>query len=409
MEKRNLLPLFSVFLVKDFSSFSESIWREVKEAMSHYKPKYAGHTTPRENSRPKKNEKKRSGFGTLGKAILLSFFLMTLCFSAFLLFLLPRLHSNQFSKNISLTSAYFLSQYREPSVPQTKESPDPFAGIYFWEDNPLSDQTEFSAENQAMLDWDILIQAVSSGDLSGNELFRICYECYGADEIPVLRDIIGLADEDFRFYLDDVPYLSQEGILPNGCEAVSATMLLQFSGFSISPEDFVRAYLPTEPVYLEWGCRYGPDPNQAYAGDPFSENGGWGCFAPVITEALNQCLKDPDQKAVNLTGLSLEQVFSEVVMKNNTPAAIWVTIDMQEISSMYQWQSYDHSTTYLYPANQHCMVLIGRDAEHYYLCDPYESNGVVRYPIEQVEQSYLAMGSQCVAILQEDLSITRVS
>lgn len=377
--------------------------------MSHYKPKYAGHTTPRENSRPKKNEKKRSGFGTLGKAILLSFFLMTLCFSAFLLFLLPRLHSNQFSKNISLTSAYFLSQYREPSVPQTKENPDPFAGIYFWEDNSLSDQTEFSAENQAMLDWDILIQAVSSGDLSGNELFRICYECYGADEIPVLRDIIGLADEDFRFYLDDVPYLSQEGILPNGCEAVSATMLLQFSGFSISPEGFVRAYLPTEPVYLEWGCRYGPDPNQAYAGDPFSENGGWGCFAPVITEALNQCLKDPDQKAVNLTGLSLEQVFSEVVMKNNTPAAIWVTIDMQEISSMYQWQSYDHSTTYLYPANQHCMVLIGRDAEHYYLCDPYESNGVVCYPIEQVEQSYLAMGSQCVAILQEDLSITPVS
>ena len=55
------------------------------------------------------------------------------------------------------------------------------------------------------------------------------------------------------------------------------------------------------------------------------------------------------------------------------------------------------------------MVLIGRDAEHYYLCDPYESNGVVCYPIEQVEQSYLAMGSQCVAILQEDLSITPAS
>ena len=76
---------------------------------------------------------------------------------------------------------------------------------------------------------------------------------------------------------------------------------------------------------------------------------------------------------------------------------------------MYQWQSYDHSTTYLYPDNQHCMVLIGRDAEHYYLCDPYESNGVVRYPIEQVEQSYLAMGSQCVALLHEDLSITPAS
>ena len=89
--------------------------------MSHYKPKYAGHTAPCVNSRPKKKEKKRSGLGTLGKALLLSFLLMTLCFSAFLLFLFPRLHSNQFSKNISLTSAYFLSQYRDPSILQTED------------------------------------------------------------------------------------------------------------------------------------------------------------------------------------------------------------------------------------------------------------------------------------------------
>ena len=157
-----------------------------------------------------------------------------------------------------------------------------------------------------------------------------------------------------------------------------------------------------EPVYLEWGCRYGPDPSEAYAGDPFSETGGWGCFAPVIENALQSCTEGSEWRAVNLTGLSLEEIFQEVVLTQRQPAAVWVTIDMEETTEMYQWQSYDHTETYLYPVNQHCMVLVGRDAECYLFYDPNESNGLVRYPVETAEERYRTMGSQCVALLPDD-------
>ena len=48
----------------------------------------------------------------------------------------------------------------------------------------------------------------------------------------------------------DVPYISQEGRLPNGCESVSATILLQYCGFDIEPETFVDEYLDCEPVTI---------------------------------------------------------------------------------------------------------------------------------------------------------------
>lgn len=154
-----------------------------------------------------------------------------------------------------------------------------------------------------------------------------------------------------------------------------------------------------EPVKVLWGCRYGPDPCEAYAGDPASEKSGWGCFAPVIVKSMQACLGSGEWKAKNLSGHTLDELFTRVVMGQKTPVAVWVTIGMEKIDTVYQWQSYDKSTTYLYPVNQHCMVLIGGDAENYYLCDPYESNGIVSYPRRQVEQSYLSMGSQAVAVL----------
>ena len=57
-----------------------------------------------------------------------------------------------------------------------------------------------------------------------------------------------------------VPYISQEGSFPNGCESVSATMLLRYYGFDITPDEFIDSYLPCEPVRISWGTRYGPNP-----------------------------------------------------------------------------------------------------------------------------------------------------
>ncbi len=198
----------------------------------------------------------------------------------------------------------------------------------------------------------------------------------------------------------DVPHLNQqEAALPNGCEAVSATMLLQYHSISMTPEAFVTEHLKCESVQLRWGCRYGPDPSKAYAGDPHSEKGGWGCFAPVIINALNDCLPQ-DLRAINLTGTSLGELAS-LYIASDIPVAVWVTQDMTPIEKAYQWQSYDKSETFLYPVNSHCVVLCGSDENYFYFADLLSTESVVRYDRAVVEKSYRSMGMQAVAILSQ--------
>lgn len=128
-----------------------------------------------------------------------------------------------------------------------------------------------------------------------------------------------------------VPYISQEGSFPNGCESVSATMLLRYYGFDITPDEFIDSYLPCEPVRISWG-----------------------------------------------------------------------TVGMKEIDRIIQWQSDDRTESFLYPANEHCMVFSGYDGENYWFSDPYDSNGTVAYPISDSVMAYNQLGTQAVVIMKSD-------
>lgn len=197
----------------------------------------------------------------------------------------------------------------------------------------------------------------------------------------------------------EVPYFSQEGILPNGCEATSAAMLLNFYGVKVSPEEFVDNYLDCESVAIRWGCRYGPNPKNAYAGDPRSKDNGWGCFSPVIVRALNKALPK-GYYAKNVTGMSFNDLKKRYIDRG-IPVCIWGTVHMEEIDRLLQWQSEDGKETFLYPANEHCMVFVGYDREKYYFADPYGSAGVAGYPINDCVLAYNSLGSQAVVIMQK--------
>lgn len=66
----------------------------------------------------------------------------------------------------------------------------------------------------------------------------------------------------------EVPYLSQEDILPTGCEAVSAAMVLQYWEVDVTPEE-VASMLPCAPLYQLGGQLYGPNPDEFFVGSPF--------------------------------------------------------------------------------------------------------------------------------------------
>lgn len=334
--------------------------------------------------------------------------------------LLKAYRMNRYSKNIWLDNTYFLTSREEedtslvdgeyssnPNVAHSVSQPSDevdseFTGkpdIYTFSNNNYSEEALTPYADQ------MLYKLYATGEISDDE-FSYFYNVYKSrglsDAARYINELVGYEAINISYFSKklNVPYVSQEGILPNGCEAVSAVMLLKDKGYDVDPVDFVDKYLDCGKVFVRWGCRYGPDPKKQYAGDPKSEKGGWGCFAPVIVDSLSKYMTDKKFYACNLTGTSIASLATDYVAEG-TPVAVWCTIGMQEINELYQWQSYDKKQTYLYPVRQHCMVLIGYDSQYYYFLDPYNSNGEVKYTKEQVEYCYNSMGKQAVAILKK--------
>ena len=141
----------------------------------------------------------------------------------------------------------------------------------------------------------------------------------------------------------------------------------------------------------------GPDPNAAYSGDPTTEHGGIGCYAPVIIRALSKAMV-AGHEAVNLTGKTLPELCAEMI-DAGIPVSVWGTLGMEETKTWIWWLSYDRERRYDYPSNEHCLVLVGYDETSYYFNDPYETRGVIAYPKEDCEARFEQLGRQAVAVV----------
>ena len=189
-------------------------------------------------------------------------------------------------------------------------------------------------------------------------------------------------------------YLNQTSF-PTGCESVSATILLRQAGYNTSVATFVDSALEKGNLYTKNGVLYGPDPNKVFVGDPRSSN-SFGCFAPVITNALNKLLKNGDQ-AKTILNTPISKLITDYIDKG-TPIAIWATIRMMVPDNGRQWVIPETGKTYTWKRHEHCLILVGYDDQYYYFNDPYQSGGLKAYARSVVEARYAAMGSQAVVI-----------
>lgn len=114
--------------------------------------------------------------------------------------------------------------------------------------------------------------------------------------------------QNLRKKIIRVPYINQDDIV-FGCEAVSATMVLQLLGYAISAKNFTDNYLIRRDWYIDAdGVWHGPDPNAAYPGDPYKDSGvncGFGIFANGLAKSMNKILNPLRHEAIVKTGLSL--------------------------------------------------------------------------------------------------------
>jgi len=203
-----------------------------------------------------------------------------------------------------------------------------------------------------------------------------------------------------EYYKDkkEVPFIAQNPGYPNGCEAVSATILLQSYGIDITVDEFVDIYLKKNVIYSEDGKRYGPNPKYIYAGDPTSATAGFGVFEPGIRLAIEKVLyaKIEDEN-FNVYGSEGKEPLSYQVV-NKLPIIIWVTTDYLPAKEVLTWQSYNKNHMYTYPKKSHTIVVTGVDEEFYYINDPLKNEKDLKIEKSQLEASFDSMGRQVVRL-----------
>ncbi|WP_346937856.1 C39 family peptidase [uncultured Clostridium sp.] len=202
-----------------------------------------------------------------------------------------------------------------------------------------------------------------------------------------------------QYKLISVPYISQAGGYPTGCEIVSASMLLQHYEYDVSVDEFIDNYLERSSLEEINGNLYGPNPNEAFVGDPRSVVYSYGCYAPVIVSSLNKILGE-EHWVKNTTGSEFNELIENYIDKE-IPVLVWTSINLIPTSVGTEWYVRESGERIQWISNEHCMVLVGYDKDKYYFNDPYEDNGVVGYDKELVEKRFKELGNQSVVILNK--------
>ncbi len=195
--------------------------------------------------------------------------------------------------------------------------------------------------------------------------------------------------------IQSVPLICQFPEFPSGCESVASVMALQYVGENISVSRFIDNCLNTGAVYRKDGVLYGPDPYKQFVGDPRSQY-ALGCYAPVIENALVRYFGDA-ARVKNTTGETLDTL-CERYITNDMPALVWVSIYMKDTGNGNVWYTED-GKRFQWLMNEHCMVLVGYDANGYYFNDPY-SGKQLYYDKTLSAKRYETFGRQSLVIVK---------
>lgn len=198
----------------------------------------------------------------------------------------------------------------------------------------------------------------------------------------------------------DAPYIYQNFDYPNGCESVSTVMALQKAGINISVDSFIDNYLDKGATPIVGGT--GPDPDLVYCGNPRLKS-GWGCYSPVIVNALNKFVNKNTHTVSQFYGKSLDEL-CHTYIDNNIPVIMWATVGMidSSASSYYAHWTSPAGKAISYNTKLHCVLLVGYDENNYYFNDPMHMNadGVkyTGYSKASVEKAYSILKKQSIVV-----------
>lgn len=174
----------------------------------------------------------------------------------------------------------------------------------------------------------------------------------------------------------NIQNILQKPLLPNGCEVVSLSIVLNHLGYSIEPIDLYYEFMPRSDIY-------DGNPMYTYLGDATDD--GLGCYAPCVVETGNNFLKEKkgSHRVYDVSGKDLSEY--KKYINDGIPVIMWGLINMNGNDSLVL-NSYYMGEKVVWHSHSHCLVLIGYTEHGYVFCDPIE--GVIEYPNEAVEKSF---------------------
>lgn len=193
-----------------------------------------------------------------------------------------------------------------------------------------------------------------------------------------------------HFQLQNIPALSQLPELPNGCEAVVATMLLNWAGVPVSKEE-VAAALPLGelPYVNDDGAFIGSNPKDVFVGNPYEV--GYGIYHKPIADMLDQWLPG---RVKDLSGIAFEDLLTTIVQ--GKPAMIWATEHMDTPYLEMEWQDEEGQLVEWYQP-EHALLLTGWDDDYAYMNDPMTGKQE-SYAISDFKTVWEQMGSQAITV-----------
>lgn len=196
----------------------------------------------------------------------------------------------------------------------------------------------------------------------------------------------------------DVPVVMQNPELPHGCEITSLTAVLNYYGVNVTKLEMADTYLPKQKISTVDGQRFGPNPNQAFAGDPRDKANGMYVFAAPIVKAAEAAIADKQAnlRVTNMSKASQDEILQ--LVREGVPVVTWVTLDLSKpnTSAAKGWIYKGETTPREAYMNLHAVVLTGHLGNKVVVMDPLK--GYVTYNVDQFFNSYKELGEQAVAL-----------
>lgn len=158
----------------------------------------------------------------------------------------------------------------------------------------------------------------------------------------------------------------------------------------------VEKHLNKAPLRYENGKRFGPNPQEAFPGDPTGPKGIY-IFPEGIIDSIHSysAAVGKDYTAVNLTGATIEKI--ESMIEEGLPVLTWITRDLGDPIIRGGWLMDGTNECHNLIQNEHAVVLTGITEDSVTIMDPLQGN--VTHDKATFFKSFMSLGSMAVALL----------